>query len=67
MRCLFALAISRLLPITHVPVVYNQCANTTPDAVLRMTSALQPHGFIVPRHDLNAHLLECARRWLLAA
>ncbi len=62
MGCLSALEMSRPLPITHVAMfLQSVCEYQGRIPFYGTISGLPPHGYIVPRHDLDAHLLECAR------
>lgn len=61
--CLEALDASSPLPITHVAMfLQSECAYRGRIPFYGGRSALPPHGYIVPRHELDTHLLECARR-----
>jgi len=61
MGCLSALEASRPLPITHVAMfLQSVCEYRGPIPFYGDASLLPPHGYIVPRHELDTRLLECA-------
>jgi len=63
MGCLRAVEATSPLPITHVAIfVQSRCAYRGRIPFYGATAGLLPHGYIVPRDELDAVLLERARQ-----
>ncbi len=63
MGCLPAVEATSPLPITHVAIfVQSRCAYRGSIPFYGTTAGLLPHGYIVPRDELDAILLERARQ-----